>query len=99
MRLTEDDRRRIVQLTAEVVGSDARVLLFGSRVDDARRGGDIDLLVTLPRPVDRPALLAAELGARLERALGERRIDIVLDAPNLRPQPIHAVAHAQGVSL
>ena len=60
----------------------ARVFLFGSRTGDARRGGDIDLLVEPPTPVD--ASLAVEmstrLAARLYRSIGERRIDIVVAA-------------------
>ena len=39
------------------------------------RGGDIDLLVTSPVPVARPALLPAQLASRLQLALGEEQID------------------------
>ena len=60
----------------------ARVLLFGSHTDDARRGGDIDLLLEPPTPVDAPlaADLSTRLAARLYRLIGERRIDIVVAA-------------------
>jgi predicted nucleotidyltransferase len=99
MRLSETDRQLIVQLVAEVAGASAQVQLFGSRLDDARRGGDIDLLVSVDEPVERPAVLVATLGARLERALGGRRVDVVLSAPNLRVLPIHQVARMSGVRL
>ena len=82
MRLTRLEILAIEAAAKEVLPSGARVLLFGSRVDDARRGGDIDLLVEPPTPVN--ALLAADLSrrlaARLYRLIGERRIDIVVAA-------------------
>ena len=99
MRLSSDEAQRIADEVRAVFGPHAQVRLFGSRVDDRARGGDIDLLVTVPQAVERPALLAAQLGARLQLALGEQHIDIVVEAPNLLPQPIHRIAHEQGVLL
>ena len=57
-------------------------MLFGSRTDDSRRGGDIDLLVEPPVPLDALAQvqLRTRLAARLYRLLGERRIDILVAA-------------------
>ena len=48
----------------EIAGGEARIRLFGSR-DDAARGGNIDLLVELPHPVQQPALLAASVAAHV----------------------------------
>ena len=45
VRLSEQERRVIRAAVTEHFGKDARVWLFGCRVDDTRRGGDIDLLV------------------------------------------------------
>jgi hypothetical protein len=47
----------------------ARVRLFGSRLDDGAKGGDVDPMFELPEPVDNPALLAAQLSARISRAM------------------------------
>lgn len=73
-------------------GSAARVRLFGSRLDDARRGGDVDLLIELDNPVERPALLSARLSALISRSLGGCRVDVLLSAPNLTRQAVHRVA-------
>ena len=56
-----------------------RLWLFGSWVDDARRGGDIDLYLE-PQEGNAAELVAAKLRflAALHRRLGERRIDVVL---------------------
>ena len=45
MRLTADQAEVIRTAVREVYGEESRLWLFGSRVDDNRRGGDIDLLV------------------------------------------------------
>ncbi|THD07708.1 nucleotidyltransferase domain-containing protein [Metallibacterium scheffleri] len=96
MRLTPEQAAIIRSAAAEVFGTDARVWLFGSRVDDARRGGDIDLLIET-----RDRLAPAELvrrrtryAARLYRSLGEQRIDMVITAQG-EPDPRPVVAEAQ----
>ncbi len=48
MRLSDNERSAIRAAVAKRFGVQARVLLFGSRVDDSRRGDDIDLLVEVP---------------------------------------------------
>ena len=58
----------------------AEVLLFGSRLDDARRGGDIDLLIR-SRKIDFKARLRLKLD--LMDALGPQKIDLAVD--NGRP--------------
>ena len=63
------------------------------------RALDIDLLIETDDPVDSPALLGARIGARLQQALGERRFDIVLAAPNVAEQPIHRLARETGIEL
>jgi predicted nucleotidyltransferase len=80
-------------------GSAAQAWLFGSRLDDARRGGDVDLLIELDNPVERPALLSARLSALISRSLGGRRVDVLLSAPNLTRQAVHRVAEEQGQLL
>jgi predicted nucleotidyltransferase len=64
--------------------SEASIYLFGSRVDEAAKGGDIDLLV-LSRKIN----LMAKLGilARLHQQLGERKIDLVVYPDTSRPFP------------
>lgn len=96
MRLTDQDAQAIRQLTEQIAGKHARVRLFGSRLDDEARGGDVDLLLELSTPVDDPALMGARLAARISRALGGRKVDVLLSAPNLMHQPIHDIALQEG---
>ena len=44
MRLT-DEQKIIKTHTSKIFGPKAHVLLFGSRVHDSEKGGDIDLLI------------------------------------------------------
>ena len=48
MRLTQQEQQVICD-SINRVDPEARILLFGSRVDDQARGGDIDLLVLSER--------------------------------------------------
>ena len=45
MRLTPDQAQAIRQRICSHMGAQARIWLFGSRVDDGRLGGDVDLYV------------------------------------------------------
>lgn len=48
MRLNAAEIKTIVQTAQEIFGLEVSVYLFGSRIDDTKRGGDIDLLVCTP---------------------------------------------------
>lgn len=103
MRLTDRQIQTLRRLAAELAGKHARVRVFGSRLSDTARGGDLDLMLELPDPVENPALLAARMSARMSarasRAMAGRRVDVLLSAPNLRRLPIHDVAFAEGELL
>ncbi len=99
MRITPETIQSLKRLVAEEAGSSAQLRLFGSRLDDAATGGDVDLLLELTEPVQEPARLAALLAARVSRLMGGRKVDFVLSAPNLMRLPIHEVALQRGVIL
>jgi len=99
MRLTQAQVEAIRNSAKEVFGEGAKVWLFGSRVDDAKRGGDIDLLV---RPteshVSTPLISKMRFLNMLEASLGERKMDVVIVTP-IDTRPIVRVAHETGVLL
>ena len=99
MRLTEAQIQAIRQFALEIAGSRSRVRVFGSRLDDAARGGDLDLMLELPEPVDNPALMAAQMAARLSRIMDGRKVDVLLSARNLMRLPIHDLAFKEGELL
>ncbi|MEB3198158.1 MAG: nucleotidyltransferase domain-containing protein [Candidatus Sericytochromatia bacterium] len=99
MRLTSEQIEKIRGVADAVLGPEARVTLFGSRVDDARRGGDIDLLFETDARVEQRAEVICLLHARLLKALGDRRIDVLLRDANTPPAAVFEVAHRTGVRL
>ena len=99
MRISPEQAVMIRQEVLTLAGSSARVWLFGSRVRDEARGGDVDLLVEVDEAVTEPALLSARLGARVSKSMHGRKVDVLIEAPNLLRLPIHAVAHAEGIRL
>ena len=98
MRLTAEEIAGIRAAAAQVFGPQAVVRLFGSRVDDCKKGGDIDLLVEVPPGrttfLDECALLFA-----LEERLGERKIDVLLVEPDRPRAAIERIAYRDGVVL
>jgi len=99
MRLQPADIATIRQVTQDVLGYAAPVRLFGSRVNDHARGGDVDLLLELDRLPDNPAWLAAMLSGRISRRLRGRKVDVVIAAPGLKHLAIHDVARQEGILL
>ena len=101
MRLTQQQISAIREASSEVFGAGTRIWLFGSRVNDQARGGDIDLLL-------KPPSAGADSGGNvmkkiqflglLEKALGERKIDVVIETPN-DSRPIVRIAQETGVEL
>ena len=73
---------------------EALVYLFGSRADDTKKGGDIDLLIisTIIKPADK-----IDLKAAIYEKLEEQKIDIVV-AKN-KEKPFVRLALKQGVLL
>lgn len=99
MRLTDVQIQAIRQLASQMAGSKSRVRVFGSRLDDVAHGGDLDLMLELPMPVDNPALLAAQMSVQVSRVMHGRKVDVLLCAPNLMRLPIHDMAFKEGIVL
>lgn len=95
MRLPPQELQAAVDVVRKHLGASAAVWLFGSRVDDAKKGGDVDLYVETD---------AASVALPVARARGElgdvlgRHVDLVVNN-HTRDEPIFEIAKAQGVRL
>jgi len=98
MRLTEIERDAIVGEAARHFGPKARVVLFGSRTDDNRRGGDVDLLVRGAWEREDAFHRKVRFLVAVKSRLGDQRIDVVVAAPEDR-RPIVMEAMREGITL
>ena len=96
MRLTPEQQHTITSAVQQAFGHDARVLLFGSRVDDSASGGDVDLLIETPTKI--PLADELSLAARLEMLL-DMPVDIITHSPQQTPRPIMEIARLTGAPL
>jgi predicted nucleotidyltransferase len=102
MRLKPEEIMAIRESVEDAFGTDTPVWLFGSRVDDAQRGGDIDLFLETERPPADRLQRKFRLLALLQARLGEQKIDLVLADPrdpHEQNRPIVREAKATGVRL
>lgn len=98
MRLTPTEIAAIKAAARDAFGETAVVRLFGSRVDDSRRGGDIDLHIEVDRLDDeRRARGSFEDG--VFRRIDPRKIDVVISTRGGAPRGFERIAYRDGIIL
>ena len=98
MRLTDVERDTIVTEAERCFGPKAHIILFGSRTDDLRRGGDIDLLVQGTWEQAEAFRRKVDFLVAVKARLGDQHIDIVMASPGDR-LPIVEEATRKGIRL
>jgi len=99
MRLSEEHCRAIKQMVCDILGKGTTVMLFGSRLDDKARGGDVDVFVAIDYTPKNIAWMAASLAVKLERVLDGRKVDVVLHTPLSTHQRIYDQIKEHGMVL
>ena len=94
MRLTPQEIT-LLKKSLRSLSNEAKLYLFGSRVDDARRGGDIDLLVVSRKLTQRDL---RHLRLDFFKTFGEQKLDIILDDGRFA-DPFHKMILQQAVEL
>jgi predicted nucleotidyltransferase len=92
MRISTDQARLASDIIAKQYGPGVHVWLFGSRADDNRRGGDVDLYVeSESTDVMRKIRCKSAL-----TELFDLKVDLVVGVGD---KPIHRIAKSTGVRL
>lgn len=89
MRISEHEAKTIHSTVREFLGEGAVVRLFGSRADDSKKGGDIDLYVETSNPV------SARDQLRLQYKLSslfDMRVDLLVKSADDKDEPIFEIA-------
>lgn len=92
MRISAHEAEQAVAIIASQFGQNAAIWLFGSRVDDQQRGGDVDLFVETDT-VD--ALARLRCRSQLTE-LFDLHVDLVVGKGD---DPIHRIAKTTGIRL
>jgi predicted nucleotidyltransferase len=96
MRLTPAQIATIQSTAQAVLGGDAQVWLYGSRLDDQRKGGDIDLLIESSQKAS--IMNRAKIKYQVETAL-QLPVDILMVQTGQAASPFETIARKRAVSL
>jgi len=99
MRVSVDDQKAIVNIAHQYFDNGAEVYLFGSRVDNAKKGGDIDLYIVPQDENNAKECYDKKIKflVALQLAIGEQQVDVIVAQDKNRP--IEKEAIRTGVKL
>ena len=82
MRLSEFEIESIKRLASRHFGEEVHVFLFGSRTNNLKRGGDIDLFISNSNCKHLKIRAKIDFITELIQLIGEQKIDVILDNKN-----------------
>jgi len=95
MRITEYQKNTIIEAVNNI-DPNAKIWLFGSRVDDSKKGGDIDIAV-FSEIIDKDIMEIINVRRFICDRIGEQKIDIV--TTNSGKEAIFKLAVTEGIQL
>lgn len=82
MRLSLSEVESILKASNHVFGTDVKIYLFGSRIDDHEKGGDIDLFIEYDGKNKFEKKI--DFLSKLQNSIGEQKIDVVFPSASDR---------------
>lgn len=97
MRLEAEIKESIIDYAKKYFGNNIKIYLFGSRVDDKKKGGDIDLFIESTQKID----MKTEISFLREiyKNISARKIDLLIKTPYRQDKPIYNTAINEGIRL
>ncbi len=97
MRLTKEEIKAIKETAIEVFGEGVEVWIFGSRVDDSKKGGDIDIYIETNN-YQNVVEKKIKFLVKLKDTIGDQKIDAVIKRKNCQ-EFICREAKSKGVKI
>lgn len=100
MRISKSEQQAIIKTFRQVFGDDGHIFLFGSRIHDNKKGGDIDLYIKTSQNLEPSKKLEKKLHfvSELMNQIGDQKIDLVIN-DNADDKLIYKVAEQEGIKL
>lgn len=86
-----------IKKVAKTIFKNPEIYLFGSRVNDDLKGGDIDLYIKInykPDLTDDIKFLV-----KLKKIIGDRKIDLIIDYPKRKKELIDEIVKKEGIRI
>lgn len=103
MRLSTNDTNQIITaLTPFIKNKTCELRLFGSRINDEAKGGDIDLLLIIFNEDNTQDVLLEKhrILADIKKNIGDQKIDLVIAlASDLDKKPFLSLIYPQSILL
>lgn len=78
MRLEPEIKKKIMTILEHHFGCESQFFLFGSRVDNSKRGGDIDLLIECKNKTQNLESLKLSAMTDIQLSIGIQKIDLIV---------------------
>ncbi|MCF7970362.1 MAG: nucleotidyltransferase domain-containing protein [Methylococcaceae bacterium] len=100
MRLTEQEKNTIIRQIKQTLSDqlDFDVWLFGSRVDDALKGGDVDLCLIIDEPIEKLFSIKLKLRPLIEEAI-DLPVDLIMQSKGQKLKLVTQKAIQTGIRL
>ena len=100
MRVNSNDIKAIKDIAHVVFGETATIRLFGSRTDDKKKGGDIDLLIQYNQAIsgNEQYQLKILFLVQLKKIISDQKIDVIIDNGHQHNSIFHE-AYKEGILL
>jgi predicted nucleotidyltransferase len=98
MRISSIEKATIIREARRWFGQNCRVLLFGSRTNDAKKGGDIDLFIVPSEKCDL-YMNKVHFLAAIKSEIGDQKIDVVVQNGEDDDRMIVETARREGIEL
>lgn len=99
MRLTSEEIEAIRDCAKRRFGERCVIRLFGSRADDNRRGGDIDLHIVAQSAENGHSSQRTRVPTGTQAPQGEQKIDVIVRPPDYAQRGIDLIAAQNGIPL